>query len=86
MSNLLPPFHKVMSSDLECHLANDRVSLLEMALAEKADLADLLEVAYENADFDESLTLDEYKADLREQADARAQDLRARGVEGSRDE
>lgn len=30
MSDLLPPFHKVMSDSLECHLANDRVALLEM--------------------------------------------------------
>jgi len=29
VSNLLPPFHKVMFSALECHLANDRIADLE---------------------------------------------------------
>lgn len=51
------------------------IAQAEAALAERDRM---LEVAYENADFDEPLTLDKYKADLSEQADARAQYLRAR--------
>lgn len=30
MSKLLPPFHKVKYSNLECDLANDRIAVLEM--------------------------------------------------------
>lgn len=49
----------------------------DAALAEKdarvATLEAELEMAYENADFDEPLTFEEYRADLQEQAAARAQ-------------
>ena len=42
MDDLLPPFHKVMSEALECHLANDRIAVLE---AEYDKLADELAVS-----------------------------------------
>lgn len=49
----------------------------DAALVEKdariSELKAELEMAYENADFDEPLTFEEYRADLREQAAARAQ-------------
>jgi len=35
VSNLLPPFHKVMSEALECHLANDRIAALEAVVSER---------------------------------------------------
>lgn len=60
--------------------ALSRIAELEAALAERDRM---LQVAYENDDFDGPLTLDEYKADLLEDADARDQYLRARAEEGS---
>ena len=51
--------------------------LADAALAElEAELAELktqLQMAYENADFDEPLTFEEYCTDLQEQAVARAE-------------
>ena len=35
MPDLLPPFHKPMTTELDCHLANDRIAELEMYLIAK---------------------------------------------------
>ena len=34
MGKLLPPFHKPMHSDIQCHLANDRIAELETLVRE----------------------------------------------------
>lgn len=42
MSKLLPPFHKVKYSNLECDLANDRIAVLEMELARRDRMLDTI--------------------------------------------
>jgi hypothetical protein len=53
-----------------------RKDMADAALAEKdvciAEMEAELQMAYENADFDEPLTFKEYRADLQEQTAARA--------------
>ena len=56
-----------------------RIENLEKQVAE---LEAELQMAYENADFDEPLTFKEYRADLQEQAAARAKYEAERGVRG----
>jgi len=41
MTDLLPPYHKPMTSELDCDLANDRVAALEAELERVAEEARL---------------------------------------------
>ena len=41
MGKLLPPFHKPMDSEMQCHLANDRIAELERDLRIEKDQKDL---------------------------------------------